>query len=80
MEKRTNEHLRTQIQEAIANARTMRDEIRVSLHLAGMDAQDKWRELEPKLADAERLGQELSETARVAATNVAKSAVLPRKR
>ena len=30
------------------------DEIKVKLHLAGMDAKDAWNDLEPKLAEFER--------------------------
>jgi hypothetical protein len=32
-----------------AQLRTLRDEVRVKLHLAGMDARDRWRELEPEV-------------------------------
>ena len=34
--------------------RTLRDEIRVELHLAGMEANDAWKKLEPKLEEAHR--------------------------
>ena len=38
------------IKRTLSELRTMADEIRVQLHLAGMDAKDKWnRDLEPKL-------------------------------
>lgn len=33
----------------IRDLQTLRDEIRVKLHLAGMDAKDAWHELEPRL-------------------------------
>lgn len=32
----------------------MADEIRVKLHLAGMDAKDAWDEVQPRLAEFER--------------------------
>ena len=43
------------------------DEIRLKLHLAGMDAKDAWEEVQPRLADfeqrfdakAEEVGEEL---------------------
>lgn len=43
------------------------DEIRVKLHLAGMDAKDAWEDIQPRLADfehrfddkAEEVGEEL---------------------
>lgn len=33
--------------------RRMADEIRLKIHLAGMEARDTWNELEPKLRDLE---------------------------
>ena len=46
----------------LVELRTMRDEIRVQLHLAGMDAKEKWdRDLEPRLFSLEkRVEDELS--------------------
>jgi hypothetical protein len=38
----------------LAELSRLRDEIRVQLHLAGMDARSFWEEIEPKLADLER--------------------------
>lgn len=35
------------------NLRRMADEIRVKIHLAGMDAKDTWSKLEPKLQELE---------------------------
>jgi len=35
------------------NLRRMADEIRVRIHLAGMDAKDAWSQLEPKLRELE---------------------------
>ncbi|HYV49699.1 MAG TPA: hypothetical protein VFA20_32805 [Myxococcaceae bacterium] len=39
----------------------LRDEIRLDAHLAGMDAMDRWREIEPRLFQAERLAEHLAE-------------------
>lgn len=36
------------------NLRRMADEIRVRIHLAGMEAKDTWAKLEPKLHEFER--------------------------
>jgi transposase len=73
METISKEKMKKQIEEALKTARTMRDEIRLELHLGQMDARDKWQELEPRLADAERFSQEVSDAARTAAASVAKS-------
>ena len=33
--------------------RALRDEIRLELHLAGMEAKEAWKKLEPRIRDAE---------------------------
>lgn len=38
----------------IDSLRRMADEIRVKIHLAGMEAKDAWNELEPKLRHLEQ--------------------------
>jgi hypothetical protein len=35
--------------------RGLRDEIRVQLHLAGMDLKKEWQKLEPRLEEAEKM-------------------------
>lgn len=42
-----------QMQKGVGELRKLRDEIRVQLHLAGMDAKTFWEGIEPKLADLE---------------------------
>jgi hypothetical protein len=41
----------------------LRDEIRVQIHLAGMDLKKAWDELEPKLAEADRGAENMTEEA-----------------
>jgi len=49
------EGLRTELNTTLDELRTLRDEVRLQLHLAGMDAKDKWnREIEPKLFSMEK--------------------------
>lgn len=48
----------------------LRDEIRVKIHLAGMDAKDAWNRLEPKVHEVEAAAAEVSETARHALHDV----------
>lgn len=61
----SREDLRRQLDEALETAKRLRDEIRVNLHLAGMDARDKWNELEPKvMQEAERIAREATDNAR----------------
>jgi hypothetical protein len=61
-----NKQMRDWMQQNLGKLKTLRDEIRVDLHLAGMDAKDKWKEMEPKLRDAEKLLDNVSETSRKA--------------
>ncbi|MCI0569505.1 MAG: hypothetical protein L0Y66_02020 [Myxococcaceae bacterium] len=49
------------MQEQMAQLRTLRDEVRVNLHLAGMEARDRWQTLEPLVEDAERLLEDVSD-------------------
>lgn len=39
--------------ETLEELRKLRDEIRVKVHLAGMEARERWEELEPKLEELE---------------------------
>jgi hypothetical protein len=50
--------------------RTLRDEVRVKLHLAGMDARDEWNRLEPRLVELERTADKYADKY-TAATEVA---------
>jgi hypothetical protein len=42
----------TSFERRLAQLKTLRDEIRVKLHLAEMDAKDRWQELEPEIERA----------------------------
>ncbi len=46
--------LRDGMEEALSDLRTLRDEVRLKLHLAGMDAKDAFHKLEPRLSEVER--------------------------
>src|SRR5262249_5566742 len=61
---RTASELKNEIQKGLDLIRTMRDEVRVRIHLAGMDAKDEWRKLEPHIAEVERTAGELTAAAR----------------
>jgi hypothetical protein len=68
-----HERLKQEFARTLQSARTLRDQIRVEIHLAGLDAQDRWKQLEPQLDDVERFGSDASEAARAAASKVARS-------
>ncbi len=59
---------------ARSQLRTLRDEIRVHLHLGTMDLKDAWKKLEPRLDEAERMAGEVSEATRKATRDLVKRA------
>lgn len=48
------EEVRRQLESILAELQTIRDEIRVRAHLAGMDLKDTWKELETRIEEFER--------------------------
>ncbi len=58
----TNNPIQAQMKNVVAELRKLRDEVRLQLHLASMDAKKAWEEdLEPKLEEADRLAENASE-------------------
>lgn len=64
----TTDELKTELKRSLDVLATMRDEVRVRVHLAGMEVKDQWRELEKELSQAQ-------ETASKAASAATKSAL-----
>jgi len=64
--------IRLDIQKNVERMRALRDEIRLKIHLAGMDARDEWRKLEPKIEEVERAAHHLTEATRAAASDAVK--------
>ncbi|HJZ85757.1 MAG TPA: hypothetical protein VKN99_11335 [Polyangia bacterium] len=54
-----NQDLKQELKRGLELLKTLRDEIRLDLHLAGMEARDQWTRLEPRIAQLEKRGQEL---------------------
>jgi hypothetical protein len=52
--------MKKEIQRDVDRLRTLRDELRVKLHLASMDAKTEWTKLEPKIAEAEHAAEKAS--------------------
>ncbi|MDA0977454.1 MAG: hypothetical protein O3B72_02750 [Proteobacteria bacterium] len=51
------------LDKAVENLKTLRDEIRVQIHLAKAELKDEWEELEPRFEQMEdRLGSAAEET------------------
>jgi hypothetical protein len=56
--------LKQAITDSLSLLRRLRDEIRVDIHLARMDAKDRWHELEPQFALAENVAHDISEASK----------------
>jgi len=60
-----SDDLRQQLHKSLEELKTLRDDIRVRLHLAGMDAKTRWNnDLEPLFVEAEQHVKEAGEAAR----------------
>jgi len=52
------------LKHGLSSLQTLRDEIRVRVHLAGLEAKDKWRELETHLLSVEDAAKGAAEGSR----------------
>lgn len=52
-----NQDIAQQVEQKLGHLRTLRDDIRVRLHLGRMELADRFRELEPRLQEVERAAQ-----------------------
>lgn len=59
--------IQRQLEAIMAELEGMRDEIRVRIHLGGMDLKDKWRELESRIEEMKRESPEATQKIRDAA-------------
>ena len=60
----TTNELKNELKKSLSQLQTLRDEVRVRLHLASMELKDQWNKLEPHLADVERKAEEATEASR----------------
>ncbi len=59
--------IKKQVDDALSELETVAGEIRLKVHLAGMEATDLWNEkFEPRLLDARRHAREAKEASKVA--------------
>ena len=71
IEKRTDD-LRQQLIDSRNQLLALRDEIRLHLHLGGMELKERWAALEPRLSEAERYIDQVSEASRAAMRDLVK--------
>ncbi len=58
-----SDELKKEVRKTVDLLKTMRDEIKVKLHLAGQEATDRWQKIEPEI---ERAGNEVAKTSKAA--------------
>lgn len=63
---KTTAELRSELKRSLALLQTLRDEVRVRLHLGSRDLKDEWNQLEPRIEEIEKKADELSEASRAA--------------
>ncbi len=56
--------LKSELKKGVDLLKTLRDEVKVKLHLAGMDAKDQWAKLEPELSKVERAADQATESSK----------------
>jgi hypothetical protein len=61
--------LKAELKKGLDHLQTLRDEVRVRLHLAGLEAKDEWNKLEPHLFEVEQAAKEASESSHRALTD-----------
>jgi CBS domain-containing protein len=64
--------LKKELKKSVELLRTLRDEVRVRLHLGSLDLRNQWKKLEPHLGDVEKKAEELTETSRAAVADALK--------
>lgn len=66
----TREEQKKQIEDNLNRLRALRDQIRLDVHLAGMEAKERWDKLEPRFEDAQQLAKQINEVSRKAIAEI----------
>jgi hypothetical protein len=69
----TTTDLKTEMKKSLELLRTLRDEVRVQLHLGGLEAKRRWDQLEPRLELVEKAAKDVTEASRTAVSEAVKS-------
>jgi hypothetical protein len=62
--------IKGRIQEGLSQLATLRDDIKVRIHLAELEVKDEWKKLEPKLFEVEQAAKGFSESSQRALEEV----------
>lgn len=67
----SKERITDELKRDLEDLQTIRDEVRVKMHLATLDAKEYWKQLEPRVAEIEhRIVHDTGEQARDAITGL----------
>jgi uncharacterized protein YPO0396 len=56
-----SDELKKELRKTADTLKTLRDEIKVKLHLAGQEAKDRWQKIEPEI---DKMGHEIHKTSK----------------
>jgi hypothetical protein len=62
--KETSSELKKHIENTVMLVKTLRDEIRLDVHLAGMETRDEWKWLESRYAEVEVLAHRITDASK----------------
>jgi hypothetical protein len=63
--------IKSDLEKSATHLRELRDEVRVRLHLGGLEIKDEWRRLEPRLEETlERAAKDVTDASQKAITEV----------
>jgi hypothetical protein len=68
----TTGDLKKELEKRLATLQSLRDEVRVRMHLANMDLKEQWKKLEPHLEEVEKKAGELTDASKTALTEAVK--------
>jgi hypothetical protein len=69
----TTKDLKAELDKSVELLKTLRGEIRVKLHLAGMEAKEHWNKLQPHLDAAEQAAKDATVASKQAVEQAVKS-------
>jgi hypothetical protein len=65
------EDVKSEVNKGIERLTTLRDEVKLHLHLASLDAKQEWNEkLEPRISEVQSSAHQVSDASRVAVTEL----------
>jgi hypothetical protein len=61
--------LKDEVKKGLTQIQSLRDEVKVRLHLASLEVKEEWNKLEPHLLEVERAAHEATDASRRAVTD-----------